>query len=177
VQSPPIDVNYAVANFELGFALGTIAMMTEGEPTNVGIGRQGELDAQKLLANAGIDTERGWQAYSEGAHAVQLDLVDLEGQQFFETKVGPRGAWDPITRAQIRRQGALLKGPVDLRNSYTRETYSDFTFKSGTWLDLKNSAGLGGFSDHLKKYLSKNTLDWAYLWKLWGSPLTPGDES
>ena len=164
VQSQSIDVNNALTNFELGFALGGIAMVTEGDPSKVEIGRQGELDAQKLLANAGIDTERGWWAYPEGERAVQLDLVDVKGQQFFDSKVGRRGAGDPMILSEIRRQGELIKEPVTLKNGETGKSISDFRFKSGTWLNLKNSAGVGGFSGNLKKYLSENTMDWAYLY-------------
>jgi len=148
VQGQPINVSSALTSFSAGFALGPIAMVTEGQPTAEEIGNQGELDAQSLLANAGIDTERGWWAYREGAHAVQLDLVDVKGQQFFDSKVGYRGAGDAFI--EIDHQAALLNEPVTLKNSYTRESISDFTFNSGTWLSLKNSAGLGGFSDRLK---------------------------
>jgi len=166
VQGQPIDVGNALANFDVGFALGPIAMMTEGDPSKVEIGQQGELDAQRLLANAGIETEQGWRAYLEGggSRGVQLDLVDLKGQQFFDAKVGQRGAGYWVETVDIKHQAALLKEPVTLKNRAAGLEISEFRFKAGTWLNLKNSAGVGGFSGPLKAYLGKNNMDWAYLY-------------
>src|SRR5437667_2080353 len=75
IQSQPIDVNNALNSFNTGFALGGIAMVTEGDPSKVEIGQQGELDAQKLLANAGIETEQGWRAYPEGGVVEESNLT------------------------------------------------------------------------------------------------------
>src|SRR3989475_2555928 len=166
VQGQPINVNNALTSFSVGFALGPIAMVTEGDPSAVEIGQQGELDAQKLLANAGIETEQGWRAYPEGggSRGVQLDLVDLKGQQFFDAKVGRRGAGYWVETVDINHQAALLNEPVTLRNRAAGLEISGFTFKAGTWLNLKNSAGVGGFSENLKEYLRDNRMDWAYLY-------------
>ena len=84
-------------------------------------------------------------------------------QQFFESKVGIEAA-SFRNEDQINRQAALLNRPVTLKNSETRESISGFTFSSGTWLNLKNSAGHGAFSWDLKEYLRKNNMYWAYLY-------------
>src|SRR5437667_1318783 len=162
----PINVNNALSSFSMGFALGPIAMVTEGNPTTEEIGNQGELDAQKLLANAGIETEQGWRAYPEGggSRGVQLDLVDLKGQQFFDAKVGRRGAGYWVETVDIDHQAALLNEPVTIKNHAAGLEISGFTFRAGTWLNLKNSADVGGFVKPLKDYLGKNNMDWAYLY-------------
>jgi hypothetical protein len=109
----------------------------------------------------GIDTETGWYAYGQTRSPVQLDLVDLEGGNAFDSKRGPLGGAEYY---EISRQSYIIGKPVDLVNNKLNVVIPDFVIRSFTWVNVPNGLGRAGFSDTLKGDLYAWSMNWMYLY-------------